>query len=269
MTSPTQNGCFSVTPSTLNEIRAHGVAEYPREACGLVCVVKGRERYIRCRNLAATASEHFILAKEDYADAADQGEIIAVVHSHPDVSARPSEADRVGCEASGHPWLIVSVCRDLDAPPVAGEIHKIVPCGYQAPLVGREFHHGVLDCYTLVRDFYAREMGIELPDFARPDGWWDDGYSRLYMDNFRVAGCEPVPDGAPLQLGDIILMQIRSKNDTPNHAGVYVGDGQMLHHMYGRLSSRDVYGGYYQERTRLIVRHFKVKMAPPHKGGTA
>ncbi|PXV60652.1 NlpC/P60 family protein [Dyella jiangningensis] len=169
------------------------------------------------------------------------------------------------CEESGLVWLIVSVCRDLDGPPVAGEIHQIRPCGYQAPLVGRSFHHGVLDCYTLVRDFYARELGIELPDFARPDGWWDDGHSRLYMDNFRAAGFEPVPEGALLERGDIILMAIRSGNDTPNHAGVYLGDSQMLHHMYGRLSSRDVYGGWYRECTRLVVR--RVVGLAPHEHG--
>lgn len=29
----------------------------------------------------------------------------------------------------------------------------------------------------------------------------------------------------------------------------------MLHHMAGRLSSKDIYGGYWQEVTRLVVRY--------------
>lgn len=240
-------------PETIESIKAHALAEYPHEACGLVAIVKGRERYWRCRNVAPKPEDDFRLDPADYAAAEDAGEIVAVVHSHPDVAARPSAADLVQCEASGLPWVIVSV---MPGPAVA-EIHRFEPSGYQAPLVGRPFHHGVLDCYTLCRDWYAREAGIELPDFPREDGWWDDGHSNLYLDHFREAGFEPVGqvDEVVLQRGDVILMQIRSKNDVPNHAGVYLGDGQFIHHMYGRLSSRDVYGGMWRDYTRLIVRH--------------
>jgi cell wall-associated NlpC family hydrolase len=55
--------------------------------------------------------------------------------------------------------------------------------------------------------------------------------------------------------GDLILMQIRSRNRVPNHAAIYLGDGMMLHHLHSRLSSRDIYGGYWQEVTRSIWRH--------------
>ena len=230
---------------TLDAIRAHAVADYPREACGLVAVVKGRERYVPCRNQATTPSEHFILHPEDYANADEQGELVAVVHSHPDVPARPSEADKVACEASGLPWLIVAVSAEG-----AGEIVEIEPCGYEAPLVGRTFAHGILDCYTLVQDWYKREMGIILPHFDRPDDWWNKG-GDLYMQHFAEAGCEPAR--GPLLRGDIILMAIRAR--VANHAAVYLGDGLMLHHMYGRLSSRDVYGGMWAEKTMLVVRH--------------
>lgn len=50
-----------MTPETLDAIRAHALADYPREACGLICIVRGKERYTPCRNTADTASEHFQL----------------------------------------------------------------------------------------------------------------------------------------------------------------------------------------------------------------
>lgn len=229
----------------------HAVAAYPDESCGLVVVVKGREKYIACRNVATTKSEHFVLSAEDYAEAEDMGEITAIVHSHPDMPPTPSEADRVGCEVSGVPWYILSIGQeDGEAPKCVSE-YAFAPSGYEAPLVGRSFHHGVLDCYTLVRDFYQRELGITLKNFHRDDGWWERG-ENLYLKNYEDAGCYRV-DPNDLKRGDIIIMQIRA--DEPNHAGVYLGEGLFIHHLYGRLSSRDVYGGYWREATRLVVRH--------------
>jgi proteasome lid subunit RPN8/RPN11 len=238
---------------TIEAIKAHACAEYPRECCGLVVVFKGRERYICCTN-AAQGTEHFILPAEEYASAESAGEVVAVVHSHPNTPAQPSQADRVACEASGLPWHIVRV--DLvDGAAQAGEIHSFEPTGYKAPLVGREFSHGVLDCYQLIVDWYAQERGITLKQFARADDWWNDGHSDLYTEGFPQAGFRKLKDGEQPQAGDVILMQIRAKNGVPNHAGIYIGDGLMLHHLHGRLSSRDVYGGHYQEVTRAILRY--------------
>lgn len=242
--------------TTLEAIEAHATAEYPREACGLIVVVKGRERYWPCRNLAAKPGEHFRLDPDDYAAAEDAGAVTTIVHSHPDEAAAPSEADRVQCEAHGLPWLIVAV----HGGKVAGSA-QIEPCGYQAPLVGRRWSHGILDCWALCRDWYARERGIELPDPPRADDWWNDGHSDLYAEpaleavGFRTVGRSGDLHMAEWRAGDLILMQIRSRNLVPNHAGIYLGDGQMLHHLHGRLSSRDVFGGYWLETTTRVMRH--------------
>lgn len=194
-----------MTPEVQSAVREHALVEYPRESCGLVIITKGRERYYRCVNKAKTPSEHFIIGAEDYAFAEDMGEVVMVVHSHPDVPARPSEGDKVACEASGLPWAMVSVMPGADGLQ-AEQIMEITPEGYEAPLVGRPFHHGVLDCYAIIRDWYARERSISLPDFERPDDWWDDGHSSLYMDHFREAGFEPAGQYPELQIGDVILM---------------------------------------------------------------
>jgi proteasome lid subunit RPN8/RPN11 len=238
---------------TMAAIRAHAMAAYPHECCGLVVMRDRRESYLACRNLAE-GTDHFVLDPQDYAAAEEAGRITAVVHSHPDVPATPSEADRVACEASGLPWFIVAVSKDDAGAVVTGELVSFAPEGYTAPLLGRPFAHGVLDCYSLVRDWYARERGIVLPDFQREDGWWDAGKSaNLYMDEQMAPG-------------DVVLMQIRS--DRANHSGVFIGaqplieapelfpvPDAMLHHLYGRDSERVVYGGYWREATRLVLRY--------------
>ncbi|MFJ3259646.1 C40 family peptidase [Pseudomonas sp. NPDC086581] len=249
----------------LRAISAHAAQEYPRECCGLIVKqLRGHRKYVPCRNIARTPSEHFVLDPQDYAAAEDAGTVEAVVHSHPDTPARPSMADRVSCELNGLPWYVISWPE--------GDLAEIQPEGYSAPLVGREFAHGVLDCWSLCRDWYAREWGLELPNYPRRDLWWEEGES-LYEQHYQAAGFYPV-EVADIRRGDMIVMQIRAPQ--PNHAGIYLGDGTlaseptlhaapgtMLHHLYGRRSARDVFGGYWLESTRLVLRHKQAPEVPP------
>ncbi|MDR5825825.1 C40 family peptidase [Caballeronia sp. LZ043] len=241
---------------TKKAIADHALAEYPRESCGLVVLHDGIERYVPCRNLSAAPGEHFVMSPEDYALAEDMGPIAAVVHSHPGATARPSMADKAMAEKSGvNTWVIVSVGVQLDGTIAVEGWCEFGPSGYVAPLIGREWAHGTLDCYSIVRDWYRLERGIDLPDFERADRWWEDGASSLYMDHFAEAGFVDVGQDADLQPGDVLLMQIRSKNDVPNHAGVYLGGGVMLHHMHGRLSGRTVWGGMWAHALRTVLRY--------------
>ena len=104
---------------------------------------------------------------------------MAIVHSHPISNPQPSIADLVACEKSGLPWIIVN--------PNTEEWAYCEPTGFQLPYVGREFVFGVVDCYTLVRDWYSREYGIQLRDYDRRDKFWDRG-ENLYLDNFAERG---------------------------------------------------------------------------------
>jgi proteasome lid subunit RPN8/RPN11 len=242
--------------TTQNDFIAHARLEYPRECCGIIAIVKGRERYFLCEN-KAVGTDHFTLSPEDYANVEEIGEVVAICHSHPDVPSTPSQADRVGCEASQLVWHILRVDA-LHNEQMPLDMHIMSPIGYIAPLVGRPFAHGVMDCYAIVKDWYKQERQIELPNFKRADDWWEDGTSDLYTQGFPVAGFERVGhtiEDCILEIGDVLLMQVRSKNLVPNHAAIYIGDSMILHHMHGRLSSRDIYGGMWQDYTVGILRY--------------
>lgn len=221
---------------------ADALTSYPGEACGLVVVVKGRTRYWPCKNVAP-GGEHFQIDPHTYATAEDAGEVVGVFHSHPDAPPYPSEADRAAAEQSGVEWHILSL--------PSCNWHSFKPSTYVPPLVGREFVHGSVDCYSLVRDWYRVVRGIDLPDFQRTDEWWVNG-ENLYMDNFGIAGFGSVPS-AEMSHGDVLLMKIQSP--VPNHAAIYLGGGMILHHLYGRLSSRDEYNGMYQDLTVKTLRY--------------
>jgi proteasome lid subunit RPN8/RPN11 len=256
-------------PHIKKAIEKHAIEDYPRECCGVIIGVGGKQKYIRCRNIAENNLD-FRMSAADYANAEDQGQLLSIVHSHIDRNAKPSEADLVSCEQTGLPWHIVAVGKDSSEvePSITGW-HSFNPTGYESPLVGREFFHGSLDCYGLIRDFYKREMDIILPDFQRDDFWWQkEGAEELYLNNFEKAGFYAV-DG-DLQFGDVILMQYRS--DKTNHGGVYIGDqplksqpnlhpapNALLHHPMPRLSERVVYCGYWKDNTRIVVRHKDAK----------
>lgn len=221
----------------------HANAEAPREACGVVILREGDLEYVACRNLAEE-HEHFIIHGEDYARAEDTGQVVAIAHSHPYISPKPSLADLEGIERTKMPWLIVNI-------PV-GKYTITRPSGFKAPLIERPFVHGVHDCYAIVRDYYGIQ-GIELRDYPRSFGWWErkDGPD-LYRENFSKEGFVEVPRES-LRTHDLILMNIRAAHD--NHMAVYLGNGVILHHLIGHLSRRETYQEFYQRRTTAVLRH--------------
>lgn len=226
----------------LNRIHALSFArtQVPKEACGLVILENGIEIFIPCRNISIYP-DMFQIHPDDFAKAEDRGEVIEIFHSHPFGSPRPSMVDLKACETTQLKWSIVSVQN--------GDWFEFQPSNYRPPLLGRQWAHGQMDCYSLLQDYYAEKLAIDLPDFERQADWWLKG-DDLYAKNFADCGFRKVDD---LKEHDIILMQLRSP--VVNHGAVFIGDGLILHHLYRKLSSRDVYAGFYRKHTAVIVRH--------------
>lgn len=127
-------------------------------------------------------------------------------------------------------------------------------------LLGVPFQHGTHDCYSLIRDFYHQNFGIDLPNYARPNGWWKEGMDlymeRYHKNGFRVLDCHP----SEYQIGDVFLMSILSP--VTNHGGVLVEKGQILHHFTNRLSTIEPYKGIWRNCTTAVMRHKDVTINP-------
>ncbi|MBW2956636.1 C40 family peptidase [Hafnia paralvei] len=230
---------------TIQAIVTHAAEVYPAECCGVVAQKSRVERYFPCRNIAENPTEQFHLSPEDYIAAEEWGTVTGIVHSHPDATTQPSELDKAQCDAMAIPWHIVSYPE--------GDLRTVMPRG-ELPLVGRAFVLGHTDCWGLVMSYFRQTHGIVLNDYRVDYPWWESGRENLYLDNWYECGFREF--SGPPRPGDMVIMQVSAP--VANHAGILLDDGMLLHHMYGMLSQRVPYGGYWKDRTVKIVRHMSL-----------
>jgi len=97
--------------------------------------------------------------------------------------------------------------------------------------VGLPFAYGISDCFSRLKEVYSEQYGIDLQEHARFFGWEHKGLTIL-ADKYKELGFRLVDDD-PVE-GDVFLMAVRSR--TPNHIALYIGNGNILHHMMDRPS---------------------------------
>lgn len=234
-------------------MRLHAEACFPQEACGFIIGKGKKAQFMPCTNAAEQPELHFLISHTDYARAEDEGEILAIWHSHPNDSFEPSDADLAGCEASELPWLISSI-RMVDGSLVHEGTNLVKPSGLKVDYVGRPYIFGTFDCYSLVADYYEREYGIRLERMAhlRINKWWQKGFDILDEATCESVGFVKVEDGQ-FQEGDVVCIAMDS--DKANHVALYVTGDIILHHLVNRLSRRETFGPYWFSRVKLHLRH--------------
>lgn len=208
----------------------------PQEMCGAIADIydKGR-RFFAIDNIAENPEETFEMNPKGWQALAADGEIVAVVHSHPNGEPFLSGADRQMQIQTGLPWVLA----------VGGRLKQFRCCPH---LRGRVFEYGKADCGALIRDAFML-MGFDLPDRKRGD--IDDDAEHEYLrKHFERVGFVRVSDG--LLGGDVILT---SYGGHANHAALYLGDGQILHHAYNQLSRREPFNQWWSERVHSVWRY--------------
>ena len=229
------------------EVRTHQLVFPDQEVCGLIyksSIVSDGVLYLPVSNIHSDPNNNFLIDHNQYEEIKKEwGTPIAISHTHPKQDyAAPSDKDVASCTVLGIPFVVWG----------RKDFTIVNPKPYDSSVYeGRHFVHGVIDCYTIIRDWYKNELKINLPNFVRHDGWWDKG-GNMYIDHFEECGFRRI-DLSKAKKHDLILMSIRAP--VPNHGAIYLGDMKILHHLPTRLSKVDIYGGYWQRNTSMVIRH--------------
>ena len=97
------------------EAKKHFLKCKPAEGCGLLAERGGNEFFYPCKNIASHVQDNITFAIDplDFAACEDSGaDILAVIHSHVEGSAEPSEADINNCKLYMMDWYIYSIQDD-------------------------------------------------------------------------------------------------------------------------------------------------------------
>lgn len=216
---------------------------FPQESCGIIA----SDHYVPLKNISATPEENFEFNYQDIQQYIMDGSIKAVIHSHTfkeplNKTSCPSVEDMKSQIALDLPWGIIDIDKENARPPYWWGDFIL-----NEDLLGKPFHHGIHDCYSLIRKYYYQKKGVRLPDYARAEIWWaEDNNPDFYRTQFDKIGFTRI-SREELQDGDVVIGKVNSK--FLNHGGIYLnnhidGHGLILHHLVNRLSRRESINPY-------------------------
>jgi proteasome lid subunit RPN8/RPN11 len=232
------------------EIKRAAINSYPNELAAIIC----NDELQIFDNCANDPQNYFWIREEDIADKWIDRSIQAVVHSHPNGLYCPSSLDMKRQIKTAVPWGLAVIENDEDGSIYCNDMFWFGDQLPIAPLVGRTFRHGVHDCYSIVRDHF-RLLGPNYPDeLPRDDLWWEDGKNIIEEHIDRLGGKEIDIDD--ISYGDIITISMGRR--VLDHCGVYIGDGEMVHHVAGtisRISKADAYISMIKSGRGKLIRY--------------
>jgi len=222
----------------------HADEQAPKESCGLLAIIKGKETYWPCENLSESPDEFFVIDPDNWADCEDEGELIGIIHSHAYGSALPSEADKASCEHLGLPFYIYSVEQKNWV--------DFKPSGYTSGLYGRTWIWGKHDCWSLITDYFLNKKQINLKFWERPKSIKTFCENPYFEKVLTGSGFKEVSKDNIIN-DDVLLMQ--GPDEKLNHVALYIGDQTILHHNIRQLSCRELYDLRYIEATKKVYRY--------------
>ena len=219
---------MTLEETTRTAIKQHATREIPRECCGLLVEEKGSLVTLECQNVSEMPTKHFSLKPSDYVQASRRGKIKAVYHSHNSSNDKFSHNDMAHSRSHNLPFVLYNPEKD--------SFSLFDPDKNKTFLYKKVFKLEESDCYTVVKEYY-KNLGIELADIkgCRLDPTWHRKNPTLIRDIFNLNKLNPhlpimeLPPSKEIKKHDVLVFKF-IKGAAPNHVGVYLGDGTIMHH---------------------------------------
>ncbi len=226
------------------QIKSIAASRAPEEACGLI-VKSGNELIcFECKNLAENKLTNFIIDGKDYIKAARFGSIEALFHSQEnDFNDGESQLDIINSRIHKIPSIVYSW--------KTGSFFEI---NHDTPLkdyLNVKFEIGKNDCFTLVQNYYNKELNIKINNYTR-DNNWDILNPSIIEDSFPKEGFVTV-SVRDIEKNDILLFSVGTSE--ASHIGIYLGDNMFLHHPRNKYPAVEFLGRSWSNRVKFILRH--------------
>ena len=212
------------------EFKNHILYEYPKEACGYIV----DDIFYPVENVHPDPVNSFQFSEDVSFNLLKYDDYI-IIHSHTQVNTEhdpriPSVEDMQSQQNTNKEWWIVHTDGiDISEPLKFGKPNT-------EDLLDRDYIPNIFDCFTIARDYFYKELSIDIGTHPRPVKW--EEWNPLYIEqtyerlNFKV-----IPENSRLLKGDVVLFAIGSRY--VNHIGIILDDEDFIHHLYNRKSSID------------------------------
>ena len=247
---------MQLTEEHKTKIKKQALEESPKECCGIL--LKNGDLHA-CINASGFPQETFAINFADLKNV-DVDDIAAFYHSHPQ-GTEPSITDKYYAHKRNLESFIYAIKED--------EFTKYKPDQFfELPLIGRDFITNEVDCITLVRDYYKRNLNINIEDInhqireIEPGEWKDHPefwkYNRRnneeLIDLFKKRGFILIDEKENIKEHDLILSDnglVRAYS----HCAVYIGGNSVMHHPYPTKSTKETMSFFKGRGMVVRMRH--------------
>ena len=219
-----------------------------REACGIFVLDNLEFSFIPIENTFLKGDKYFIGNYEIFSKYLINKKIFCLFHSHLADSVNPSDLDIEVSESLCLPSYIFSTS--------SKNSFLYYPKTHTPPnLYGRIFIGHLQDCITFVKDFYLKELNINLnsqnKDWGRKGNNSNDhliaSLNRLF---------DPIENFSDVSYGDVLVF--RPSIDQFFHLGIYLKNNNFAHHPYSMLSVRELITDHTWNQVYKVYRYKEI-----------